>query len=137
MLSGGTLERNVTHFPKTWKVTVEGIECNNAAFYRHFKKAHTRNCVLSRKKLFSQILHTSWQLDYSRYCQVSLLPLCFHWQTLSRSYFYFCGPKLAMIGSVKIEVYCGCEYVIYSTYLYIDFKIAILDTISENIFMLI
>ena len=25
-------------------------------------------------------------MDYSRYCQVSLLTLCYHWQTLSISF---------------------------------------------------
>ena len=36
---------------KAWKVTVVGLECDNAAFYGNFKKVHTRNC--SFKKFFS------------------------------------------------------------------------------------
>ena len=50
---------------KVWKVTMKGIERNDAAFYSHFKKAHTRNCSL--KKYFSKFCKQVGKLDYSRY----------------------------------------------------------------------
>ena len=62
-----------------------GIECDAAAFYHHFKKVHTRNCSL--KKIFlSKFCKQGGEKDYSRYSQVSLLTLCYHWQTLSNSF---------------------------------------------------
>ena len=39
---------------KAWKVTMVGIECNNAAFYCHFKKVHTRNCYFKKNLSFLQ-----------------------------------------------------------------------------------
>ena len=48
---------NYTHifvsFLKAWMVTVQGIDCYNAAFYCHFKKAHTRNRSFKKKNFFS------------------------------------------------------------------------------------
>ena len=58
------------------------IECDDVAFECHFKKVHTRNCSF-RKKIFCK---QGGKLDYSKYSQVSLLTLCYHWQILSNSF---------------------------------------------------
>ena len=47
-----------------------------------FQEGPHRNCSLKQKtKFFKQ----GGKLDYSRYSQVYLLTLCYHWQTLSTS----------------------------------------------------
>ena len=44
----------------------------------------TPEIILSRKKILfsSKLCKHGGKLDYSRYSQVSLLTLCYHWQTL-------------------------------------------------------
>ena len=48
---------------KAWKVTMVGIECDDAALYLYchskFKNVHTRNCSL--KNIFFKILQARWQ----------------------------------------------------------------------------
>ena len=61
---------NYTHifvsFLKAWMVTVQGIDCYNAAFYCHFKKAHTRNRSFKKKNFFfSKFCKEVGKLDYS------------------------------------------------------------------------
>ena len=72
---------------KACNVAVVGIECGDAPFN---KKVHNRNCSF-KEKSYKQ---NGGKLDYSRYCQVSLLTLSYHWQTLSNSFFiYFLSLK--------------------------------------------
>ena len=44
----------------------------------------TPEIVLSLKNIFSKFCKQDGKLVYSRYCQVSLLALCYHSQTLSK-----------------------------------------------------
>ena len=74
------------------------IECYEA----HFKNIHTIN-LSSRKKKKSKFCN---KLDYSRYSQVSLLTLCYHWQTLRISY------SLEMT-IVKFTSYLSLHYFTY------------------------
>ena len=80
--SGGPLERNVCNCTliivsllKAWKATVVGIECPMPPF----------NIISSRStpEIISKFCEQGGKLNYSRYSQVSLLTLCYHWKTLS------------------------------------------------------
>ena len=63
---------------KTWKVTVVWIECHDAVFLMPLQEG-THHKLLAQEKN----LNSASKVAYS---QVSLLTLCYHWQTLSISF---------------------------------------------------
>ena len=82
-LGGGPLERtyaNCTHINVS---LLKACDCGMDRVQRcHLlKKVHSRNCSFKNK--FQNSASKGGKLD-SRYSQVSLLTLCYHWQTLSK-----------------------------------------------------
>ena len=100
------------------------IECYEA----HFKNVHTIN-LSSRKKKKSKFCKQGSKLDYSRYSQVSLLTLCYHWQTLRISY----SLEMAI---VKFTSYLSLHYFtyIYNLHLILIIKGIVIRTI-HNIYV--
>ena len=89
-LSCGPLERNISictliivSLLKAWKVTVVRDRVLRCSLVTSFQEG-------PHQKLFFQgslsFCKQGGKLDYSRYSQVSLLTLCYHWQTLRISF---------------------------------------------------
>ena len=66
---------------KAWKVTMVGIECDVPPFNIISRNSYQK-LFFQEKIFFSKFCKQGGKLDYSRYSQVSLLTLCYHWQTL-------------------------------------------------------
>ena len=59
------------------------------AALHHFKKVHTRNCSFKKKIFFVSNSTSNVENIISIYNVFSSI-ICYHWQSLSRGYFYYC-----------------------------------------------
>ena len=66
-----------------------GIECNSATLMT-FQEGPHKKLYFQEKSFFFKFCKQGGKPAYSRYSQVSLLTLCYHWKTLNNKFLYVC-----------------------------------------------